>query len=187
MASAAGAPTPRGTPQEITVVSTVRRASVALAVLSGLSIVGLMLLTSVDVVLRALVGSGVDGSIEIAQVALVATVFAGVMSSEVAHVHVRTPLLTERLSPRVARLVRACGSVIAIGIVGWSAIGAWRVGLESARNGEFQFGLTQIPIWPAKLIVAIGLTGLLAALALNLYLGLRRDAAAPVGAQGAAT
>ena len=146
MADAAGAPAPRGTPQEFTVVSTVRRVSVALAVLSGLSIVALMLLTSVDVVLRALVGSGVDGSIEIAQVALVATVFAGMMSSEVAHVHVRTPLLTERLSPRVARLVRACGSVIAIGIVGWSSIGAWRVGLESTRNGEFQFGLAQIPM-----------------------------------------
>ncbi len=135
-----------------------------LAFLSGLFILALMFLTCVDVALRAFVGSGILGVIELSQVALVATVYMAMMSSEIAGVHVRTPILTERLSPRWSHAVRLCGSVVSIAIVAWVTYSTWGVAVHATRAGEYLFGLARIPIWPAKLAVAFGMTAFLLAL-----------------------
>jgi TRAP-type C4-dicarboxylate transport system permease small subunit len=147
----------------------VNRVGDALALASGLAILGLMLFATLDVVMRGALGSGIPGSIEITQVALVAIVFAGMMSAELHKAHVRTPILTEHLPARSAILVRSLGSLVGAAVVGWTSYHSWIVALASTASGEFQFGLAEVPIWPAKLILSVGLTGLFVACVQNVY------------------
>jgi TRAP-type C4-dicarboxylate transport system permease small subunit len=160
-------------PQKFGLISIVRRIGSALAIASGLGILVLMLFTTADVAMRAISGSGIFGSIEITQVALVAIVFAGMMLAELSQIHVRTPLLTERMPVRVAAALRIFGSAVAAFIVGWANYYSWRVGIASYAAGEFQFGLAEVPIWPAKLVLSLGLSGLLVGCLLNLYMLIR--------------
>jgi TRAP-type C4-dicarboxylate transport system permease small subunit len=148
--------------------------SSALAFVAGLGIVGLMLLTVADVALRKLAGRGIPGTLEISEVALVAVVFAALMAAEVNNVHVRTPILVERLSGRVANLAKMLGLVPAALFVSWAAWLTAMEGLASMERGEFRFGIVAVPVWPAKLVIPIGLAGLAVALMVKVVTAVRR-------------
>lgn len=68
-----------------------------MAIVSGIFIVVLMLLTVSDMTLRKFFSSGVPGAVEINEVVLVAIVFLALTSAEMTDTNVRTPLVTERL------------------------------------------------------------------------------------------
>lgn len=162
-------------PRRSTVWSRVVQATAStLALLAGLGIVCLMLLTVVDVGLRKFVGRGVPGALEISEVALVAVVFAALMAAEVGNVHVRTPILVERLPHRAANLVKLLGLVPATVFVFWAAWLTAMEGLASAESGEFRFGVVAVPVWPAKLVIPIGLAGLALALAAKVVTAVHR-------------
>jgi TRAP-type C4-dicarboxylate transport system permease small subunit len=144
-------------PRALVVISRV------LALVAGVLIAGLMLLTTFDVLKRKLIGSGAGGTVEYTQVLLVLTVYAGMMSAEVTGSHIRTSVLTERLSPVRAAALRAIGLVGVSALVLWACIetaqGAW----DSFSIREFSYGLVRVPVWPARVAIPIGLAGLLGA------------------------
>lgn len=164
---------PARRPQNV-VTRAVRGMSSALAFVAGLGIVGLMLLTVADVALRKLAGRGIPGTLEISEVALVGVVFAALMAAEVNNVHVRTPILVERLSGRVANLAKMLGLVPAALFVSWAAWLTAMEGLASMERGEFRFGIVAVPVWPAKLVIPIGLAGLAVALMAKVVTAVRR-------------
>ena len=172
--SEATAPTaPPRSPANV-VTRAVRGMSSALAFVAGLGIVGLMLLTVADVALRKFAGRGLPGTLEISEVALVAVVFAALMAAEVNNVHVRTPILVERMSGRVANLANLLGLVPATLFVSWAAWLTAMEGLASMERGEFRFGIVAVPVWPAKLVIPIGLAGLAVALIAKVVTAVRR-------------
>ena len=146
----------------------------ALAILAGIGIVALMLLTVVDVGLRKFLGRGVPGALEISEVALVAVVFAALMAAEFGNVYVRTPIFVERLSHRMANVAKLLGLVPATLFVAWAAWLTAVEGLASAERGEFRFGVVAVPVWPAKLVIPIGLAGLALALAAKVVTAVHR-------------
>lgn len=138
----------------------IRIAGRSMSVLAGGALVVLMMLTVGDVLRREIGDRGIPYAIEITELVLVAVVFASLMSAEISKTHVRTSVLTSRLPPRASRAVRLLGMVIATGFAGWIAWATWGTGLESFEIREYRAGIGRIPIWPAKLMVPIGLTGM---------------------------
>lgn len=120
-----------------------------------------MFLTVADGVRRFVDGRSIPGTIEITEVALVIVVFLGMLSAETSGSHVRTALFTERIPPRLARWVRVAGRLLALAVVGFLTYVTGVGAAKSVAEGQYQFGLIRIPIWPAKLAVFIGF-GLLA-------------------------
>lgn len=141
-----------------------RRVGDALATVSGVLIIALMLITVADVFLRKFFASGVPGAVEINEVALVAVVFLALMAAEMSGTNVRTPILTERLPDRLANLAHVVGFIPALGFLAWATIVTGQEGIASFIRGDFRFGLIFVPTWPGKLIVPIGLAGLFVAL-----------------------
>lgn len=132
----------------------------ALAALSGIAIVGLMLLTTADVIARKGFAAGVPAVIEVSEVALVAVVFLAITAAEFTGTHVRTPLVVERLPQRarpVARLVGLVPCVVFVALVVW---GTGSEAVSSVMRGEFRFGIAFVPVWPAKVLIPIGFLGL---------------------------
>ena len=132
----------------------------SLAVVSGVGIVVLMFISVIDVFLRKFLSSGLGGAIEISEVMLVSVVFLALMAGEMTNTHVRTPVVTERMSGRTANIMHVIGLVPAAVFLAWATFLTAQQGLHSASLGEFRFGVIFVPIWPAKLIIPIGLAAL---------------------------
>lgn len=154
-------------------VSIPASASSILSILAGVAIVGLMLITVIDVVLRKFFSSGFPGAIEINEIALVVVVFLAMMSAEMYSVHVRTPILTERVGARAANILHIVGLTPAVVFLTWMTIRTGQEAVKSLASGEFRFGIVNIPLWPGKVAVAIGIAGLTIAIAIKLALALR--------------
>lgn len=145
-------------------VRLIERIATVLALASGLAIILLMVFTTLDVTLRKAAGSGIPGTIEITEIVLVGVVFLAIMAAELGDVHVRTPILVERLRGRKATIARLIGLIIAFS---YSAFAAWLTlgqAISSTQRGEFRFGVAFVPVWPAKLLIPLGFAGLALAL-----------------------
>jgi TRAP-type C4-dicarboxylate transport system permease small subunit len=136
-----------------------RALGTAMAAVAGAGVVVLMLLTVVDVLLRQSGGQGLGFTLEVTEVVLVAVVFAGMTSAQLSRSHVQTPILTDRLPPRWAAVARFVGLAIAVALTAWMTVATLRAGLTSFHRGEFRFGLVRFPVWPAKLIIPVGVAG----------------------------
>jgi TRAP-type C4-dicarboxylate transport system permease small subunit len=146
---------------------------------SGAGIVLLMLPTVADVSYRKIVGPSLPGMIEVSEVALVVLAFLAMGPATAAGSHIATPILTMRLAPGLARALRVCGMVAVWGILAVMIWGTARNAMGSVAIREFRFGMVQMPIWPAKLAVPLGLGAMLVELTLQIADALRRPAGRP--------
>jgi len=136
----------------------VRRIAVALSVVSGMSIVLLMLATTYDVLARKLIGGGFAGVVEWSEVILVVTVFSGMTAAELSGAHIRGfSFLPSNRENIAAAALRSLGFLITAAILSWAAIATLQSGLQSYSIGEFRMGLANVPVWPAKLAIPLGL------------------------------
>lgn len=129
----------------------------ALSWVSGLMVIALMLIVVGNVVMRAFFSSSIAGSVEFTEVLLAFVVFAGVAYAQQSRSHVNTTLVTSRLSPRAARIVRTVGLLVVAAVLAWTVIATADRGIEAWRTGEARFGIREVPTWPGRLTVPIGL------------------------------
>jgi TRAP-type C4-dicarboxylate transport system permease small subunit len=124
--------------------------------ISGAFILVLMLLVVLEVFLRDVFSTTIGGTIEISEVMLAFLVFLGVAYAQQSSAHVNTNLVTSRIPPRVAGVVRTVGLVIAALVMLWAAWASAGRGWDSFQAGEARFGLRSVPVWPARLIIPVG-------------------------------
>ena len=124
---------------------------------SGVVTLLLMLLVVAEVVLRDLFGSSLGGSIELSEVALVFLVFLGVAYAQQADAHVSTNLLTARIPPRAASVLKSVAMLAMTVVLLWATYVTAIRGWDSMRAGEARFGLRSVPVWPARLMIPVGL------------------------------
>lgn len=141
-------------------VRVIHRVTSAMSLIAGIGIVALMLIALADISSRKFVGPGISGAYEVTEIALCAVVFAGMAAAEAHKTHVRTPLVVERLPPRIADAARLVGLVVVIVGLAWMTYLTFTAGITSYRIGEYRFGLNQVPVWPARLFIPLGLLSL---------------------------
>lgn len=146
----------------------------ASSVIAGFSIFVLMGVCVADVSRRAIFGNGIEGAVEATEVALVAVVFAGMMAAQVNGKHIKTPMFTNLMPARVAHASRTLALTLAVLLVGWMTFETARSGIASFEKGEFRYGLTNVPVWPARLLIPVGLAGLGVALCVSLVENAKR-------------
>lgn len=141
--------------------STVRWISTIFAVCASLIISCIMLLTAADVVKRYITGSSIPGVTEFSEVFLVAAVFLGLAFAMRVGAHVGVDLLVARLPARASKTVQVVGMVIALIVLSWMTVETVGTAAHSIAINEFRYGLVKVPVWPAKLIIPIGLAALI--------------------------
>lgn len=141
--------------------STVRWISTIFAVCASLIIASIMLLTAADVVKRYFTGSSIPGVTEFSEVFLVAAVFLGLAFAMRVGAHVGVDLVVTRLRPRASKAVQIVGMVIALVVFTWMTVETFGTAAHSIAINEFRYGLVKVPVWPAKLIIPIGLAALI--------------------------
>jgi TRAP-type C4-dicarboxylate transport system permease small subunit len=150
-----------GNPEDNNFVRVVHVVTTVMSQIAGLGIVMLMLIALADIGFRKFLGPGIAGAYEVTEISLACVAFAGMAAAEATKTHVRTPLLVERLPYRAADVARAIGLTVVILALCWITYLTLKSGIRSYQEGEYRFGLNQVPIWPAKLFIPMGLFALI--------------------------
>jgi len=152
----------------------------ALGAVSILLILVMMVATVSDVISRLVVGRPIAGVIEMGEVLMVAIVFLGLAYTESKGAHVRMTLVIRKLPPRTAAVATMLGLALVLFVVAWMTIVTGERALTSFDSQETRFGLVQIPVWPARVALAVGLAAYFAELLPrftdNLRVAVRPDA-----------
>lgn len=127
------------------------------AYLGALVILALMFATTADVVRRATSGKSIAGITEGSEVVLAIAVFLGLAYAQRAQVHVSTSVVVDRVPPAVAAIMRTVALVVACAFFAWVVDANVGKALDSVESGEYRFGLLKVPVWPARIAIAIGL------------------------------
>lgn len=113
-------------------------------------------LGTADTLLNALFKAPLPGVVEITETLLVAVIFLGVAYSLQTGRHVAVDVLTTRLPHRA----RMAAKLVSLGLTGLVfGLIAWRGTVSAADSVEFMEiapGLLPVPIWPAKIALALG-------------------------------
>jgi TRAP-type C4-dicarboxylate transport system permease small subunit len=127
-----------------------------LAVISALATMTIMVLTVVDVTTRIAGGGSVPGLLEYSEVALVFLVFCGIAFGHQKRIHVAVDLVTARMPRHLGRIAVATGIIVLLVILAWTVYATGIAAIESVERGEVRFGITKVPIWPARVMIPVG-------------------------------
>ncbi len=123
--------------------------------LSGIAVVAMTILMTLDVVARYGLNTGIPDTIEISSMLLGAVTCLSLAFVTEKDAHIRFSMLTDAFSPRAQRFSQVLTLLIAVftfGLLTWQAtIRA----IYNMRTGEF-VGTLQIPMWPTRLLFAFG-------------------------------
>lgn len=126
--------------------------------LSGLLYASLIITICVDLTTRLTTGRSVPGLLEAAEVAMVTAVALALGPAEADGSHVRTGLLLDRLSERLSRTLLRIGSVLPIIVTGIFVYALFAQASTSLTALEVKPGIVPVPVYPAKIAFAIGMT-----------------------------
>jgi len=153
------------------------RASVALGALSGVLILAMILLVSIDVAIRKLFAVTVPGASEINVLLLVALVYLGLAGAQARAAHFSVTLVRDRLPGGWRRAVEMATTMLSLCFTSVLTGFTYLKAMQSFASGEASFGVVAFPIWPSRFAVAFGFGLLSLQLALQLLrLALGREA-----------
>ena len=133
---------------------------VMLGRISAVLILFIMIVTVVDVVLRYIFKAPLKGAYEFSEIFFLSSVFLGTAYTQLCRGHVKVDLLVSRLSSKVNLILEICMLLIALPICGlltWQGAEAF---LKSFSTGEYRWGLMKMPLWPARLMIPVGVCAL---------------------------
>ena len=128
------------------------------AVVSGIALLLMMILGALDVFLGKVFNMPVPGTFEATEAFMVVSAFLAIAYNQQVRGHIRVELFTSRMSPKLQVKFEAFNyflSAVFFFLLTWQG---WRFGMESLKVREYESGLIGFPVYPAKLLLALGLT-----------------------------
>jgi TRAP-type C4-dicarboxylate transport system permease small subunit len=128
------------------------------AVLSGIALLLMMAMGALDVFLGKVFNTPVPGTFEATETLMVISAFLAIAYNQQVRGHIKVELFTSRLSPRLQIKFEAFNyllSAIFFFLLTWQG---WRFGIASLKIREYESGLIAFPVYPAKLLLALGVT-----------------------------
>ena len=122
--------------------------------LSGMAVIAMMLIMSLDVISRYALKTSLLDTIEISSMLLGAVVSLALSSVTEMGEHIRFSLLTDRLSTRAQGFANAVTLMISAALF---SLMTWQTTIRAfstLRSGEF-IGSLQIPLWPTRFLFAL--------------------------------
>lgn len=119
------------------------------------ALMGITLLTGLDVLLRYFFSRPIKGTYEVTELVMCVLVFFGLAYTAANDANVSVPLAVSRLPHRAQALVGAVGSFLSMGLV---FVMAWRAFVQSQIywNQNLTSAILHFPISPLLLMVGLG-------------------------------
>lgn len=164
-----------------TLSGAIRRLSLALGVIAGVGTALLMLTVVPDLFARSFFGEAVYGMAETGIFLLVLIVYLALGAAQVRKEHFHVGVLDTLISRDAQRWVwvaRFALSALVTGLFTWYAT---RGAIDSTLGLEQSYAVIEYPIWPAKIVVAMGLLLLTVQFLMDLVDALRTPQYLPNG------
>jgi TRAP-type C4-dicarboxylate transport system permease small subunit len=139
-------------------VMIIEKIDFGMLVLSWIFVVLIFITTLIDVILRDLFETGMGALYSSVELLIACVVFCGLAYSQKLEEHISVKLFVERLTPgwqHVLRMFSLCLSLI-IGVL--ITYRSWIGAVDAYRIGDVTSSEPEIYLWPAKTIMAAGLT-----------------------------
>lgn len=138
--------------------SVLKKLNVALLFIGGLAILGIVLLNAADVISTLVLRQPVHSVYEGTQTLMVIAVFLGLAAVHQNRAYIAVDVAYVK-APKWFRnfvdvLTIAC-MIAFFGIMAWRS---WVAAINSTRIGEYSVGIVLFPIYPAKILLAVGVT-----------------------------
>lgn len=129
-----------------------------IAVGAGVCSSFIMFLIVLDIISRNFLGRSIHGVQEISILLLVMLIYLGFASAEHHDQHFRVDLLVERLPAGLQGMVRLATAACAFVLVAFFSYSTWIAAIRSIARQEATYGVISFPIWPSRLVIALGMT-----------------------------
>jgi TRAP-type C4-dicarboxylate transport system permease small subunit len=106
-------------------------------------------------------------AIETVESLLVITTYFGVSIVAIERGHVKVDLLTRKFPRWIQNCVTIFGDLIGAAVFGLISWGAWKMAIYAVKIMEMRIGLYSFPLWPFKVLFAVGTTLFVIQLAIN--------------------
>lgn len=116
-----------------------------------------MLLVAANVLTRYFFNAPIAGTLEITESALGYIIFLSLAMTQYEGGHIQVVLLTQRLSPRAARMLEVIALSIAVAFFAWATSATLDSALESWAMNEQEWGAIQFPLYPVRFAITLGL------------------------------
>ena len=130
---------------------------------SGFALLAMMLMGAMDVIgtnldLVGLTARPVPAAFEFMATMMVVNVFLAMSLGQARRRHIRVEIVVNALPPPLRRAAEAFSVLCSIALFALIAWFGWKSGLHATSVGEYSSGLINYPVWPARLILAVGAT-----------------------------
>ena len=129
-----------------------------LSVATGFLIGIIVIIVCLDVAARALFRSSIQAAGEIAILLMVAQIFLGFAGAQAERANFSVELVTGKLPLAIRNAIGALVMALSSAAVGLLAYYSWRKAITSVAQGEATYGVIAFPVWPNRLVIAVGLT-----------------------------
>jgi len=138
-------------------IEKIERALLALSIISGFATLIIILIVVTDVGGRFALNMPFHSGVELSELLLVILVFLGLAAAQQQRQNYSIDIMTRHFPPGVQRLFEVAGYAFCLLIVIVLAWPSSKQALASYERGEAGFGIVPFPLWPARIILAIGL------------------------------
>jgi TRAP-type transport system small permease protein len=127
-------------------------------VLVGISLLSLMLLGVTDILLTELFHIPIPGALEISESLLVSCVFMPLAWVQSRQRHIGMNFLRMHLGPKMRHVLDLFVGLCSLAFYCLLAWQGWLLAFRSLASREYAAGLLAIPLYPAKIVLAIGIS-----------------------------
>ena len=133
----------------------------AMAGVTGLLTIVMMLGVVLDASLRGTVGIAVWGVLELCTLLLLAMIYFGLPSTQSERENFRVSIITDLMPMKLNLFVSGILLLLQIVVLGLLCWFTWRAAIFSFNRDEVSIGLVEISLWPHRFMIAMGLTVLI--------------------------
>lgn len=116
----------------------------------------MLAVSTADVLAYLILGIPFAGSNEIVEIALAVCIAMAIVYTHYEKSHVRVDILSEKFSIGTNRVVEIIGLFLGAACTALLAYGAWKLSIASTMERESAITLYSFPIYPWKILFAIG-------------------------------
>ena len=135
-----------------------RRVERLLLDLAVAAVIGLAVLITATVVMRAAGGEGIPDTIVIVRELMVAAIVLPLAAATTARAHIVVEFVSKRLPPGVQDRLAVAGSVLGLLALAPLIYAGWNELAKAAGSGSFYFGQLSLPKWPGRAIFLVGMS-----------------------------
>ncbi len=150
------------------------RVSLFVLLVGGIGTIIAMLMGVMEIVGNQIIGIAVPGARELTESVMVLIVFGALAYAQLRRRHIRVELVYVRMGPKTRAAMDVIADLAALLFFGLLLWQAYREVEFSLMFGEATDGLIRFPLWPARIVLAVGTAMLMLQLVLDLIIDITR-------------